>query len=147
MTTADSHSQSTPGSGAWLPLVVLLGLAFAVAAGLYSSRMMVLRKPAAVTEVAARNPGAALDVAAEVTGVSAAGNVSARLLVKRGDAYARTTDTLEIHLTPGAKFVMGSRGDLKPGAVLQVHGILESAEHKLLDAEQVVFLTGYVKVE
>ena len=65
----------------------------------------------------------------------------------RAAFYARTADHLEIHLKPGVKFVMGMRGDLKPGAVLQVYGILESAEHKLLDAEQVVFLTGYVKVE
>ena len=66
MITVDAHDRPSPGSGAWLPLMVLLGLAFAVAAGLYSSRTMVLHKPAAVSEVTAGNPGAALDVAAEV---------------------------------------------------------------------------------
>ena len=147
MTTADSHTRPVPGSGAWLPLVVLLGFIFAVAAGLYSSRMMVMSKPAGAAAIAARNPGAALDVAVEVTGVSPVGDVTASLLGKRGDGYVRTAGVLKIHLMPEAKFVMGDRGDLKPGAVLQVHGILESAERKLLDAEQVVFLTGYVKVE
>ena len=147
MITADSHARPAPGSGAWLPLLVLLGLIFAVAAGLYSSRMMVLRAPGGTAVTVTKDPGAAMDVAVEVSTVSATGDVTAHLLGKRGDGYVRTTGILEIHLMPEAKFVMGSRGDLKPGAVLQVHGILESAEHKLLDAEQVVFLTGYVKVE
>jgi hypothetical protein len=147
MITADSHTRPSPGSGAWLPLVVLLGFIFAVAAGLYSSRMMVLNKPVGAAEIGTGSPGTSLDVAVEVTSLSAAGDVTARLLGKRGDAYARTASVLEIHLMPEAKFVMGGRSDLKPGAILQVHGILESAERKLLDAEQVVFLTGYVKVE
>ncbi|HEV2112190.1 MAG TPA: hypothetical protein VGT99_12605 [Gammaproteobacteria bacterium] len=146
MMTADTHDRPAPGSGAWLPIMVLLGLAFAVAAGLYSSRMMVRPQPVAAPAIAAADSGTALDVVVEVTG-SSAGDVTARLLDKRGDAYVRGADSLQLHLVPEVKFAMGNRGDLKPGAVLQVHGILESASRRLLDAEQVVFLTGYVKVE
>lgn len=146
MMTADTHDRPAPGSGAWLPVMVLLGLAFAVAAGLYSSRLMVRSAPAAANQIGAADSGTALDVVVEVTG-SSAGDITARLLDKHGDGYRRGADSLQLHLVPEVKFMMGGRADLKPGAVLQVHGILESASRRLLDAEQVVFLTGYLKVE
>ncbi|MFI4921352.1 MAG: hypothetical protein ACHQAZ_06900 [Gammaproteobacteria bacterium] len=147
MLTADSHDRPAPGSGAWLPFMVLLGLAFAVAAGLYSGRTMTLARPAAVTEITAGNSGTAMDVAVEVTGISSSGEIDARLLTKRGDGYVHTAQALKLHLMPDVRFVMGAHTDLKPGAVLQVRGLLESASRRLLDAKQVVFLTGYVKVE
>ena len=147
MNTVHPHHHSAPGSGAWLPFMVLLGLALSVAAGLYSSRMMRTPTPTDPSHIVGSEAGASLDLEVQVTGYTAAGNLQARLLVRRGDAYAVSRDTAEIHLVPGAKFVMGGQADLKPGAVLQVHGILESAAHRLLDAQQVVFLTGYVKVE
>ena len=139
------HDRPAPGSGAWLPMLVLLGLALAVAAGLLSSRVMMRPAPAA-NGIASAESGAVMDVVVELTG-SSAGDLTARSLIKRGDAYMRADDAMQIHLMPDAKLMMGGRGDLKPGAVLQLHGILESASRRLLDAEQVVFLTGYVKVE
>jgi hypothetical protein len=127
--------------------MVLLGLGLSLAAGLYSSRMMTATRPAQPAAVTNSAAGSTLDMEVQVTGSTTAGNLTTRLLVRRGDAYVVSADTVEIHLMPDAKFVMGSQADLKPGAVLQVHGILESASRRLLDAQQLVILTGYVKVE
>lgn len=146
MHTTHPHDRPTPGAGAWLPMLVLLGLALAVAAGLLSSRMMTRGASPAANAIGSADSGTPMDMVVELTGDSA-GDLTARLLAKRGDAYVRGADTLRIHLMPDAKLMMGGRADLKPGAVLQLHGILESASRRLLDAEQVVFLTGYVKVE
>lgn len=146
MNTLNPHDRHIPGTGAWLPMLVLLGLALAVAAGLLSSRMMTRGTSQATNAIATADSGTSMDVVVELTGDSA-GDLTARMLVKSGDGYRRGADTLQLHLMPDAKLMMGARGDLKPGAVLQVHGILESASRHLLDAEQVVFLTGYVKVQ
>lgn len=146
MHTAHPHERHIPGSGAWLPMLVLLGLALAVAAGLLSSRMMTRGAPPAANAIGSADSGTPMDMVVELTG-SSAGDLTARLLVKRGDGYRRGLETLQLHLVPEVKLAMGGRADLKPGAVLQVHGILESSSRRLLDAEQVVFLTGYVKVE
>jgi hypothetical protein len=146
MHTINPHHRPAPGAGAWLPMLVLLGLALAVAAGVMSSRMRVHTAPAAVNAIGTANSGTPMDMVVELTG-SSAGDLTARLLVKRGDGYVRSADALQLHLVPEVKFAMGGPADLKPGAVLQVHGILESASRQLLDAQQVVFLTGYVKVE
>ena len=146
MHTAHPHERHIPGSGAWLPMLVLLGLALAVAAGLLSSRMMTRGASPAANAIGSADSGTPMDMVVELTG-SSAGDLTARLLVKRGDGYRRGPETLQLHLVPEVKLAMGGRADLKPGAVLQVRGILESSSRRLLDAEQVVFLTGYVKVE
>ena len=146
MHTAHPHDRHIPGAGAWLPMLVLLGLALAVAAGIMSSRMMVRASPSAANAIGTADSGTPMDMVVELTGDSA-GDLTARLLLKRGDGYVRGADSLQLHLMPDAKLMMGARGDLKPGAVLQVHGILESSSRRLLDAEQLVFLTGYVKVQ
>ena len=146
MNTLNPHDRHIPGAGAWLPMLVLLGLALAVAAGLLSSRMMTRGTPQTANAIGTADSGTPMDMVVELTG-SSAGDLTARMLVKRGDGYLRGADTLQLHLMPDAKLMMGARGDLKPGAVLQVHGILESSSRHLLDAEQLVFLTGYVKVQ
>lgn len=143
MSTTRTHDQPTPGSGAGLPFLVLLGLILAIMAGLYSARMM---RPAATNgaERAALETGAVLDAVVEVGSMDADGTLWVGLLTRRGDGYIHVGETLKLLFTPGVKFVMGGQDALKPGAVLQVHA---RADGRSLDASQVVFLTGYVKVE
>ncbi len=146
MNTLNPHDRHIPGSGAWLPMLVFVGLALAIAAGLLSSRMMLRAAPPAANAIGTADSGTPLDMVVELTG-SSAGDLTARLLAKHGDGYVRSADSLQIHLMPDVKLAMGGRADLRPGAVLQVHGILESSSRRLLDAEQLVFLTGYVKLQ
>lgn len=142
MSTVQTHDQPTPGSGAWLPFLLLMGLILAVLAGLYSGLLM---RPtsSSIAQISAPQPGESLDAVVEVTGTNGDGTVNVGLLTRRGDGYIHSGKMLKLRLMPRVKFVMGGRDALRPGAVLQVHAVAGGRD---LEASEVVFLTGYVKV-
>jgi hypothetical protein len=95
-------------------------------------------------QFALSSPGAQVTVALEVTAVPAGALVTGTLLHKESDnAYARTGQQAMIRWNT-ARLVMGSRSDVKEGAILQVSGRMGS--DGVVQASQVVFLTGFVQV-
>ena len=134
------------GHGAGLLLVILLGLALSIAAGLMSSHVMRQSvAPAASPVLAAVRAGTAMDVVVQVASMDKAG-LHVRLLRRRGQGYTRTSRVLQVSFGPDMRYVMGGRADLKPGAVLQLKGIAQDAGAIQLQANQAVILTGYVQV-
>ncbi len=58
--------------------------------------------------------------------------------------YRESGGHLELELTPQTTFVMGSADDVRPGAIVEVAGLLDAAQ--VVRARRIVILTGYVKV-
>lgn len=92
----------------------------------------------------ALKPGEVAKIVFEVTGApdhELAGN----LLEKQDEThYTRTTTEIEVIADARTAIVMGSRADVRRGAILHVTGTLD--ENHLLHANQLVVLTEYVSV-
>ena len=90
--------------------------------------------------------GSATKFVAEITEVSAEGEIKGRLLRKRTEeVYARTAAAAIVQSNEHTKIVMGNPADVQAGAVMQVTGTVRN-DHAVA-AEQIVILTGYVKVQ
>ncbi|HEY1348302.1 MAG TPA: hypothetical protein VGF67_01595 [Ktedonobacteraceae bacterium] len=95
-------------------------------------------------QLALASPGAQVTVALEVTAAPAGALVTGTLLQKEsGSAYTRTGRQATIRWDR-AQLVMGSRSDARQGAILQVSGRMGS--DGIVQASQVVFLTGFVQI-
>ncbi len=64
---------------------------------------------------------------------------------KTDDLYLETTDRATVHWDSQTKIVMGKSDDLHPGAI--VHITASVLEDHTFAAQQLVILTGYVKVQ
>jgi hypothetical protein len=90
--------------------------------------------------------GSTTKFVAEITEVSAKGEIKSRLLRKRTEeVYARTAAAAIVQSNEHTKIVMGNPADVQAGAVMQVTGTVRK-DHAVA-AEQIVILTGYVKVQ
>ena len=69
----------------------------------------------------------------------------AKLLDRESEKLYKRTNTVGIKFSDATKVVMGKPGDLRAGAVVHVKGMIVE-DHRLV-AEQIVILTGYVKVQ
>jgi hypothetical protein len=69
----------------------------------------------------------------------------AELLESVGETTYRETPTrIQVTLTAGAKVVMGSGKDVRPGAIVQVAGTMDG--QLTLHASQIVILSGYIQL-
>jgi Tfp pilus assembly protein PilX len=90
--------------------------------------------------------GSTAKFVAEITEVSAQGRIKSRLLRKRTEeVYARTASEAIVQSNEHTQIVMGNLADVQSGAVMQVTGTVRK-DHAWA-AEQIVILTGYVKVQ
>jgi len=89
--------------------------------------------------------GSQLKAVVELTSVGD-GKAEGLVLDKHSEtAYQRSKATLQIDLAPATKFVMGSVGDVRKGAVVHVTGTV--SQNRRLETSQIVILTGYVSVD
>ena len=132
--------------GVFVPLLIIIGLGLAVAAGMYSNGGMRVPAPANAASVYSAQPGVAMDVVVQVTGNPVSSEFDSVLLSKTDSGYKRSTDILKIALLHETSIIMGQRADIWPGAVLQVRGTIAATNKKLLVAKRVVMLTGFVSV-
>lgn len=133
--------------GLSLLVLLVLGLLAAVALLLYQgyTGMMAGSNPQSARQFSAVTPGAKAQIVVEVTGLSSQAVLSGSLLQKNSDSsYSRTSRTVSIAWA-SASIVMGSRSDIKAGAILQVNGVL--GKDDILTAEQIVILTKLVQVK
>jgi len=74
------------------------------------------------------------------------GTIKGQVLQQKSETvYARTSTPAVVHSTAQTKVVMGKPEDVRAGAVVHVTGSTEN-DHSI-SAEQIVILTGYVKVQ
>jgi len=90
--------------------------------------------------------GSAAKFVAEITEVSAEGKITGRLLQKKTEeVYARTATVAMVQPNEHTKIVMGKPADLRAGAVVHITGTVQ--KDRAVAAEQIVILTGYIKVQ
>ena len=77
---------------------------------------------------------------------AADGTIKGKVLQKKSETvYGRTNSEALVHWNGQAKIVMGKEDDVHAGAVVHVTGT--TGKDHSIRAEQIVILTGYVKVE
>jgi hypothetical protein len=91
-------------------------------------------------------PGTISKAVVEIGEVSSDGTIVGRILKpKSEEMYSRTTALVRVRSDSQTKIVMGKSSDAHAGAVIYITGRVQS-DHSL-EAQQIVILTGYVKVE
>lgn len=96
-------------------------------------------------QFAERAPGQSVQIAVRVTSVQRT-TVVGELLAHETDTLSRATgQTVRLYVSSGTPVIMGAPGDIVPGAILFVYGIVTKPNS--VDVKQVVVDTKYVKVE
>lgn len=84
-------------------------------------------------------------VVMEITQANPDGLLRGKILEKQTEKiYIRTDTNVAVQSSERTKMVMGKSDDLHPAAVIHVTGAVR--EDRVIDAEQIVILTGYVEV-
>ena len=97
------------------------------------------------SEFLALGPGQIAKVVLEVNAIPSDHQLVGKLLEKRNEThYTRTSTEVDVSLDAKAPIMMGSRSDVRNGAILHVTGIVK--ENHALRAKQLVVLTEYVTV-
>jgi len=90
-------------------------------------------------------PGSLVKAVVRLEDVRESSACLAQLLEARdGETYRATPTRIHVALTPATQVVMGSDADVRPGAIVQVAGTIDS-EHAIR-VRQIVILTGYIRV-
>jgi len=93
----------------------------------------------------ALKPGEVAKIVFEVTGMPTDHELAGKLLEKQDQThYTRTSTEVEVIVDAKSSIVMGSRADVRSGAILHVTATVE--ENHALRAHQLVVLTEYVTV-
>jgi hypothetical protein len=132
---------------AWFVLTgaVLLLVALAV---WNSARMSISMSAAASDEqqFAQTAPGTNTKIVVEIAESAPEGTAKGKILQeKTKELYTRTTSSATLRWNTQTKIVMGKEADIHPGAVVHVTGTIRN--DRAIQAEQVVILTGDVKVQ
>ena len=147
-TTRARHGWFGTARRRWLILAGLLviGLLAAIIVPVLVSRTMIGPAPDSVQRVAGATSGEHITAILEVTAVSTDGLLSGRVLERKSETlYQRTDHMLQIRWNADTPIVMGKPQDITTGAVFQVSGQLDAA--RILNADRIVILTGYVSIQ
>jgi hypothetical protein len=91
-------------------------------------------------------PGSKTQAVVEIASVDAKGSAEGKLLDRQSEElYKRTPTPVGIKFSDATSVVMGKLADLHASAVVHVKGTIGD-DHRII-AEQIVILTGYVKVQ
>jgi len=130
--------------GQLLLAAVTAAVITAVAIPRVAMRRMMDARTATEDALATAAPGERVDVAIEIASANEE-SLSGVLLERVADArYRRTQRTVAMRWTAATQLVMGSRDEIRPGAVVQARGRLCAGA--ALDADRLVVLTGHVEV-
>ncbi|MGA9565437.1 MAG: hypothetical protein WBS19_07935 [Candidatus Korobacteraceae bacterium] len=136
--------------GRWMlvfTVLAALSLTAVLTVGRQSMRMSSAMAAASdASGFAELSPGSTAQAVVEITRVGAKGSTEGKLLEReREDLYRRTATVVGISFNDATPVVMGKLGDVHARAVVHVKGTIGN-DHRIT-AEQIVILTGYVKVE
>jgi hypothetical protein len=138
----------------WLTSPLGLGLFALLLLGLGGGLLLAVRSSNSMTgstsstterQVVAARTGTQLSMVVEIRSAPAADVLVGRLLTKAGDtAYRRTARTVGIRWGSATRVVMGQKGDVYQGAILQVQA--RALSHGWFLARQITVLNGFVTV-
>jgi hypothetical protein len=131
----------------WFALVTMVAVLMALA--VWNSARKSLSMSAAASDekqFAQAAPGTSTKIVMEISESASDGTAKGRVLQKKTEEiYTRTASNVTLRWTAQTKVVMGKEADIHTGAVVHVTGTVRN-DHAI-QAEQVVILTGYVKVQ
>ncbi|MFY9844281.1 MAG: hypothetical protein WA718_01850 [Terriglobales bacterium] len=145
MTSAPLNSSRT--NRIWIPLLVALALlAFMAMRHSMGKAMRMQAETTPALFLSKLKPGQVAKIVLEVTAVAPAASVEGSVLDKESETvYHRTANSMKILFDATTPVVMGKSEDIHPGAV--VHITARMASDNMVHANQIVILTGYVKVK
>jgi ABC-type nickel/cobalt efflux system permease component RcnA len=90
--------------------------------------------------------GETTKVVVEITEATSGGEIRGKILKeKTKEVYTRTGEQISARSNAETKYVMGNAADVRAGAIVHVTGTMQ--RDRSIVAQQIVILTGYVKVE
>jgi len=142
-----SGTRARSGRKAW---VAFIAVVIAVAAlGIWRSSNASRSMSAAASDeklVSESTPGSKTKFVMEIDEVTTEKIIRGRLLQKKTDElYTRTGTPVKVQSSEKTSVVMGRPADIKAGAIVHVTGIVQN-DHSV-QADQIVILTGYIKVQ
>jgi uncharacterized protein YdeI (BOF family) len=138
---------TTRGRVGWFAIIAVIAL-LAIFAVWKSASMSKSMSAAASDEkqVLQSAPGTKTKFVLEIGEPTAEGTIRGQLLQKKTEEiYARTTTSVTVQFNAQTNFVMGKKSDIHAGAVVHITGTVKD-DHRV-QAEQIVILTGYVKIQ
>jgi hypothetical protein len=141
---AEATSKKTNRIGWVLMAVVIMAAAWAAWKAMGRMNSMDA-SAAAASQFEQFKPGDTAKIMVEVS-EAGAGTLTGKILEKESETvYKRSEKLARVSYSPDTKVVMGKTADIKPAAVLHITGAVGN-DHAL-QAQQIVVLTGYVRVE
>jgi hypothetical protein len=139
---------TTRGRVGWFVLIAVMVLLaiFAVWKSASMSKSMSAAAASDEKQVLQSTPGTKTKFVVEIGEPSAEGTIRGKLLEKKTEEiYARTATAVTVQFNAQTNIVMGKKSDIHPGAVVHITGVIK--DDRSVQAEQIVILTGYVKIQ
>lgn len=139
---------TTHGRVGWFAIIAVIALLaiFAVWKSASMSKSMSAAAASDEKQVLQSAPGTKTKFVLEIGEPSVEGTIRGQLLQKKTEEiYARTTTSVTVQFNAQTNFVMGKKSDIHAGAVVHITGTVKDVH--CVQAEQIVILTGYVKIQ
>ena len=145
---SDSKMTGRRAPTVWLVLIALVALLFTFVVWKSGSMAKMMSAAAASDEqdFSRSLVGSSAKFVLEIAEASSEGKITGKLLQKKTEEiYTRTATAVTVQSNRQTKIVMGKPADVHAGAVVHVAGTVQK-DH-VIAADQIVILTGYVKVQ
>jgi hypothetical protein len=132
----------------WFVLIALVALLFTFVVWKSGSVAKMMSAAAASDEqdFARSAVGSSAKFVLEIAEAGSEGKITGKLLQKKTEEiYTRTATAVTVQSNRQTKIVMGKSADVHAGAVVHVTGTVQ--KDQVIAADQIVILTGYVKVQ
>jgi hypothetical protein len=132
----------------WFVLIALIALLFTFVVWKSGSMAKTMSAAAASDEqdFSRSAVGSSAKFVLEIAESGSEGKLTGKLLQKKTEEiYMRTAKAVTVQSNSQTKIVMGKPADVHAGAVVHVTGIVQ--KDQVIAADQIVILTGYVKVQ
>ncbi len=132
----------------WFVLIALVALLFTFVVWKSGSMAKTMSAAAASDEqdFSRSAVGSSAKFVLEIADASSEGKITGKLLQKKTEEiYTRTATAVTVQSNRQTRVVMGKPADVHAGAVVHITGTVQ--KDQVIAADQIVILTGYVKVQ
>jgi hypothetical protein len=144
-----SEKQRNAGYISWKLALLILLVSFLVGFAVWRATHFAESMPVvagSVKDLQQAKPEEKTKIVIGVEETDQQGTIHGKLLEKKTEEiYTRTATAVVVRSTSDTKMVMGKREDVRKSAVVHVTGTVRA--DKSISADQIVILTGYVRVE
>ena len=144
----ESETRANSGRKAWAvftAVVIALG-ALAIWRSADASKTMSAAAASDEKQFSESTPGSKTNFVMQINEVTAEKIIRGRLLQRKTEElYTGTSTSVKVQFGDYTSVVMGKLADVRAGAIVHVTGTVHD-DHSM-QAEQIVILTGYVKVQ